>query len=152
MKLIVGMTVVALALGFFIFTTFTDKTSNAFLYYYTVQEALADSEKIGDSAVRVGGRVVPGTIRREPEARRVDFKIADELEPARQIDVTYGSSITPDTFKDKSEVLVEGKFAPDGTFHADTLFAKCPSKYESEGYPDSGNLRPMPAAPKPPST
>jgi cytochrome c-type biogenesis protein CcmE len=138
MKLVVGMVVVALALGFFIFTTFTSQKSNAFLYYYTVGEALAAPEKIGDTAVRIGGKVVPGTIRRDAQARRVTFIMADDKEAERQIQVAYHSSITPDTFKDESEVLVEGKFRTDGTFEADTLFAKCPSKYESKGYPESG--------------
>jgi cytochrome c-type biogenesis protein CcmE len=81
---------------------------------------------------------VPGTIEREPEARRVTFTMADDKERERQIRVAYNSSITPDTFKDEAEVLVEGTFLSDGTFEADTLFAKCPSKYESKGYPESG--------------
>jgi cytochrome c-type biogenesis protein CcmE len=146
MKLIVGMLVVALALGFFIFTTFTDRTSNAFVYYYTVGEALAAPAKIGDTRVRIGGRVVPGTIERLGPERRVDFTIADDKARDRRIRVAYNSSITPDTFKDESEVLVEGKFGPDGTFQAETLFAKCPSKYESKGYPERGGVRPMPSS------
>ncbi len=146
MKLVVGMLVVALALGFFIFTTFTDRTSNAFVYYSTVGEALAAPEKIGEARVRIGGRVVPGTIDRLAAEREVAFTIADDKIHDRQIRVAFNSSITPDTFKDESEVLVEGVFGPDGTFQAETLFAKCPSKYESKGYPEQGGVRPMPSS------
>lgn len=146
MKLIVGMLVVALAIAFFIYSTFVNKNSSAVLYYYTVAEALSPSARIGDSAVRVGGRVVQGTIARQTAARRVDFVIADPKVKDRRIRVAYLSSITPDTFKDGSEVLVEGKFRRDGTFEANTLFAKCPSKYESKGYPQAGNARPMPGS------
>ena len=146
MKLAVGMTVVALSLAFFIFTTFSDKKTNAFLYYYTVGEALANPEKIGDAHVRIGGRVVPGTISRKPAEKQVVFTMADEKEKSRKLDVIFNSSITPDTFKDESEVLVEGKFTSEGTFEAETLFAKCPSRYESEGYPNNVPLQPMPAA------
>ena len=146
MKLIVGMLVVALALAFFIYSTFADKKSNAILYYYTVAEALSPSARIGDSAVRVGGHVVQGSIARDTTARRVDFILADPKAKERHIRVAYFSSITPDTFKDGSEVLVEGKFRPDGTFEANTLFAKCPSKYETKGYPQAGNAMPMPGS------
>lgn len=146
MKLAVGMIVVALALAFFIFTTFSDKTSNAFLYYYTVAEAVEHPEKIGDENVRIGGRVVPGTIARDPENRTVSFTMADEKKKEHRVDVIFNSSITPDTFKDESEVLVEGKFTSRGAFEAETLFAKCPSRYESEGYPNQKDLQPMPGA------
>jgi len=144
MKLVIGMLVIALALGFFIFATFVDQKSNAILYYYTVAEALANPAKIGDSAVRVGGRVVNGSILRNPVSRHVEFTMADDKLQDRRVKVAYQSSITPDTFKDGSEVLVEGKFQPDGTFEASNLFAKCPSKYESKGYPPAGNAQPMP--------
>jgi cytochrome c-type biogenesis protein CcmE len=40
----------------------------------------------------------------------------------------------PDTFKDdpanQVQVVVEGDYLTDGTFNADFLLAKCPSKYE----------------------
>ncbi len=146
MKLIVGMLVVALALAFFIYSTFADRKSNAILYYYTVAEALSDSTRIGDTAVRVGGHVVQGSIARDTGAQRVDFVMADPKQASRRIRVAYLSSITPDTFKDSSEVLVEGKFRPDGTFEAETLFAKCPSKYESKGYPQATGPRRMPGS------
>jgi len=146
MKLVVGMLVVALALAFFIYSTFVNKNSSAVLYYYTVAEALSESARIGDSAVRVGGRVVQGTIARKTVAQRVDFVIADPKLKDQRIRVAYLSSITPDTFKDGSEVLVEGSFRPDGSFEANALFAKCPSKYETKGYPQAGNAKPMPGS------
>jgi cytochrome c-type biogenesis protein CcmE len=40
--------------------------------------------------------------------------------------------VIPDTFKEGSKTLVEGKVAPDGTFQARHIEAKCASKYESE--------------------
>lgn len=146
MKVVVGMLVVALALAFFIYSTFASKKSSAILYYYTVAEALSGSARIGDSAVRVGGRVVQGTITRDGAARQVGFVMVDPKAKDRRIRVAYLSSITPDTFKDGSEVLVEGKFRPDGTFEANALFAKCPSKYESKGYPQAARPRPMPGS------
>ena len=37
----------------------------------------------------------------------------------------------PDTFKDDAEVIVAGQVQPDGSFEAQELIAKCPSKYEA---------------------
>ena len=40
------------------------------------------------------------------------------------------TGVVPDTFKDGSEVVLAGKLAADG-FHAKTITAKCPSKYQA---------------------
>ena len=53
--------------------------------------------------------------------------------PETSIRVRYiGTAIIPDTFTDGSKALVEGTIAPDGTFHARHIEAKCASKYEAE--------------------
>ena len=45
--------------------------------------------------------------------------------------VTY-RGLAPDTFTDEADVVVEGRLARDGTFHATTLLAKCGSRYEAK--------------------
>ena len=40
------------------------------------------------------------------------------------------TGVVPDTFKDGSEIVLAGTLAADG-FHARTITAKCPSKYEA---------------------
>jgi cytochrome c-type biogenesis protein CcmE len=53
------------------------------------------------------------------------------------LDVVFTSLETPDLFKDGAEVVVEGRLASaGGTFHADKVLAKCPSKFEAR--PGSG--------------
>ncbi|MDE3013573.1 MAG: cytochrome c maturation protein CcmE, partial [Gemmatimonadota bacterium] len=37
----------------------------------------------------------------------------------------------PDTFTDKSEVVLEGRLRADGVFEATTLLTKCGSRYEA---------------------
>ena len=74
--------------------------------------------------------MVPGSIRRDPAARRVDFMMSDG---SRAYPVTY-VGIVPDTFTDANdiEVIVEGKLGRDGVFHATEVLAKCGSRYEAE--------------------
>jgi len=83
-----------------------------------------------DVGIKVGAKVVPGSIRRDDAARRVDFAVSDG---SKQFDVTY-TGIVPDTFTDANdiEVIVEGKYGRDGVFRATEVLAKCGSRYEAE--------------------
>ena len=49
---------------------------------------------------------------------------------AQTYNVVY-RGITPDTFTDGVDVVVEGRLGHDGTFRATTLLAKCASRYEN---------------------
>jgi len=83
-----------------------------------------------DVGIKVGAKVVPGSIRRDDAARRVDFAVSDG---EHQFEVTY-TGIVPDTFTDANdiEVIVEGKYGRDGVFRATEVLAKCGSRYEAE--------------------
>ena len=46
------------------------------------------------------------------------------------LNVAYeGRDPLPDTFKDGSQALADGRMGPDGVFHAQEIQAKCASKY-----------------------
>ena len=54
------------------------------------------------------------------------------MEQGKGLHISYvGTDPLPDTFKDGAQCLVEGKVTPDGRFVAETLQAKCASKYEA---------------------
>jgi cytochrome c-type biogenesis protein CcmE len=126
-KFLVGFGVVIAAIGYLIYTGFSDST----MYYLTVSELHASP--VYAKNLRLNGHVVTGSIKKdEVGTMRVRF-LAEE--GGMETNVVY-TGVIPDTFKDKSEIVVEGTYAPDGTFTAHTLLAKCPSKYESEGYDD----------------
>jgi cytochrome c-type biogenesis protein CcmE len=49
------------------------------------------------------------------------------------LNVVYtGADPLPDTFKDGSQAVADGKLASDGVFHATKVQAKCASKYEAK--------------------
>jgi cytochrome c-type biogenesis protein CcmE len=76
--------------------------------------------------MRVSGNVAPGTIQHLPG--RVDFVLVEENQ---KLAVSYvGTDPLPDTFKDDSQALVEGRLGSDGKFTAEQVQAKCASKYE----------------------
>jgi len=102
-----------------------------FAYYLTVGEFLGQPDRAGDG-FRINGKVDPGSIERMPTGEDVTFLVTDGNQ---SLPVAY-HGIIPDTFVDGAEVVVEGSLEDDGVFHAHTLLAKCPSKYESA---DDGN-------------
>jgi cytochrome c-type biogenesis protein CcmE len=46
--------------------------------------------------------------------------------------VYRGSDPLPDTFRDNSQALADGRLGPDGIFEANKIQAKCASKYEAK--------------------
>jgi cytochrome c-type biogenesis protein CcmE len=108
------------------------------VYYLTPTELttkLSADSTFRDVGVKVGARVVPGTIQRDPGGREYAFQVTDG---ARTFPVVY-RGIAPDTFTDGVDVVVEGRMGRDGTFRATTLLAKCASRYENapEKYRDT---------------
>ena len=100
------------------------------MYYVTPGELTAKIEAdstLYDTGMKLGARVVPGSIQRDPGGRSVAFQVTDG---SRTIPVTY-RGVIPDTFTDSVDVVVEGRYGRDGTFRATTLLAKCASRYEN---------------------
>lgn len=116
----------ALVIGFAIL--FGVGLKGSMVYYLTVGEFLdrQGHEDLGDN-FRVNGHVVAGSIDRPPGRMGADFRMTDGT---RELKVRFAKE-TPDTFVDGAEVVVEGSLGVEGVFEAQTLLAKCPSKYES---------------------
>ncbi|MBM3767522.1 MAG: cytochrome c maturation protein CcmE [Acidobacteria bacterium] len=94
-------------------------------YFKTIEEVHAMGPEAKDKKLRVGGYVVPGSIKRS--GNQVDFAI-DYHSHKMQVRYT-GNEPLPDTFKDGSEALIDGRMG-DQVFHATKVAAKCASKYE----------------------
>ncbi|HVI80786.1 MAG TPA: cytochrome c maturation protein CcmE [Candidatus Acidoferrum sp.] len=128
-----GATVfILLLLGYLAYTGVQDSKS----YYVTITEL----HKMGDGAyskrLRVAGNVKAGSIKRT--GTHVQFVLVEQ-DQTLPVDYT-GTEAPPDTFKDDSQALADGRFDHDGTFHAKQLQAKCASKYAPQpgGTPANG--------------
>ncbi len=97
-------------------------------YYKTISEVQAMGEKAQDKRIRVGGDIEPGSIVRN--GKEVRFTIHQD---AVKMNVVYsGAEPLPDTFKEGSQALADGKLRSDGVFQASKIQAKCASKYEAK--------------------
>lgn len=94
------------------------------VYYRTPSEALAAPGE----RVRLAGRVVDGSVRIDAQTGIVTFRVADG---SAEVPVVFEGS-PPDTLKDGADAVAEGVLGPDGVFRAETLVAKCPSKFSTE--------------------
>ena len=97
-------------------------------YYKTISEVSAMGDRAMSERIRVGGDVAQGSIVRE--GKEVRFVMTQEN---HKLPVIYtGTEPLPDTFKDGSQALADGKMRPDGVFQANKIQAKCASKYEGK--------------------
>ena len=93
-------------------------------YYVTISELLT-SPDLNHRRYRVAGDVAPGSIRRTE--RRVEFTLQEQ---GKLLPVVYtGTEPLPDTLVDGAQAMADGRYQQDGTFHAETVQAKCASKY-----------------------
>ena len=122
LKFIVAIAVIAVTVSYLVYAGVKD----TMVYYLTVEELRDRVPSVFDDRVRVSGMVVPGTIERNT-GEPLRFTVTDGGET---MDITY-EGIVPDIFKDDVEVVIEGVYTRDNIFVADTLLAKCPTKYES---------------------
>ncbi len=118
----ITMVVVGIAaLGFWAISS-----PDAVAYYKTPSE-------LGDvpatDRVRVGGRLVDGSLDRSGSIVR--FSITDGK---RDVLVRYDGEV-PDTLKDGTDVIAEGRVSADG-LEADRVLAKCSSKYVPKDSPE----------------
>ena len=122
-KFAVGISVIVASLGFLAWLGYGESKT----YYHTIAELQSLQGADRTHRLRVGGTVAPGSIRRL--SGRVDFILEGE---GKSVPVSYvGNDPLPDTFVDKSQALVEGSLARNGSFVAEHVQAKCASKYEA---------------------
>jgi cytochrome c-type biogenesis protein CcmE len=131
-KFLAGGAVLLAFVAFLIFQM-VQATLTTGAYYMTVSEVHDAGPKLIGQRIRVNGNVVPGTEDWNAQEVTLKFSIADEsVSDSGQVlpIVYYGPR--PDNFQRAASAIVEGQLLPDGTFEAQTLLLKCPSRYDEE--------------------
>jgi cytochrome c-type biogenesis protein CcmE len=113
-------------LGAVIYLVYANTQANA-VYYLTVSE-LKSCNTCTAQSVRVAGVVQAGSIVRDDQKQEISFVISDS--GRQSLPVVY-SGVVPDIFRQGITVVVEGHYTGKGPFQAQTLLAKCPSKFQA---------------------
>lgn len=126
MRYIVGGLLLLAFVGFLGFQI-VHATTTTGAYYLTVTELNGAGSAMLGQRVRVSGAVVEGS--EDWNAREITLRFAIHDEAGAQLPIVfYGPR--PDNFQRAAEAIIEGELLADGSFQADTLLLKCPSRYE----------------------
>lgn len=139
-----------LILGAVIYLVATSMVSTA-QYFLTVEELRNRGAAMAGKNVRVSGAVVGETIQYDARALELTFTIAHTPDSQTAIDAAGGLAVVlaqaandpsaarlqvhylgpqPDLMRPEAQAILEGQLRADGTFHADSLLLKCPTRYE----------------------
>jgi len=146
--------------GFFIVAAvvylIVSSTQASAQYFLTVNEVYSKGTEVRDRDLRISGAVVGDTITYDLETLTITFEVAhipgdnDEIDAqgglasvlnkavtdpnSRRLNVVYVGP-KPDLLQNEAQAIMTGRLGEDGTFYADELLLKCPTKYE-DAVPD----------------
>jgi cytochrome c-type biogenesis protein CcmE len=127
------ITVVAILAGVGIATAFALQAFQKNLLYYYSPSQIQAGEAPSSRAIRVGGLVENGSLKREPGSLEVRFTLTDY---AHELGVSY-TGVLPDLFREGQGVIARGKMGPDGYFVAEEVLAKHDENYMPPEVKDS---------------
>lgn len=102
---------------------------NINFFYTPTQIASGDAIKQAgiDRTINVGGLVVKGSVKRDPNSLKVEFRLSDT---ESEVTVFY-DGILPDLFREGQGIIGIGKLTADNTVHASQILAKHDENYMS---------------------
>jgi cytochrome c-type biogenesis protein CcmE len=120
-------------------------------YFLTVDEVTAKGDEVRDRELRIAGAVVGNTIEYASESLTLTFEVAnipgdnDEIDAQGGLAAVLNKAVSdpnstrlnivyvgpkPDLLQHEAQAIMTGRLGDDGTFYADELLLKCPTKYE----------------------
>ena len=118
-KFLIGGATVAALVGYLMFTGMKD----SMVYYHTPTELIAKTSQdptYAENSVKVGGRVVPGTVSFDQRSLDLRFTVVDIETGQSSFPVHYTGPL-PDTFQEGRDVVIEGKLGACWVFDASTV-------------------------------
>ena len=120
-KFLVGGAVIALALGYMIWAGVTQSA----VYFVTPSELSA--APVTGKAYRLGGLVVPGTLKWDPGTLDLAFTVSD----GKAAVPVLHKGAPPDLFGEGRGAVVEGQWTREGYFKASLILAKHSEEYKA---------------------
>ena len=123
------------------FLLFGTGASDAFVYSKLVNEVVANPAQFEGRELRVEGELKQGSVLFREDPCEWRFVIAKN---GHEMPVRFPECVVPDTFRDDMgiSVTVQGRIQGDGTFLANQVVPRCPSKYEMQQRQRAGEHTP----------
>lgn len=121
--LILTLLVVLGGFGYLIYGGLDDNL----VYFLTPSELMAKGDSAHGKPVRLGGMVVPGTVKWDAKTIDLRFTLSDNK---GKIDV-HSKKAPPQMFREGQGVVVEGRLANNGVFESTSLMVKHSNEYKA---------------------
>lgn len=120
-KFLAGGLVIVAAIAYLIWAG----VSQSVVYFVTPSELLA--APVASKTYRLGGLVLPGSLRWEPKSLDLSFALSDGLATV----AVKHKGAPPDLFAEGRGAVVEGSWTPEGYFKASLILAKHSEEYKA---------------------
>lgn len=103
------------------------------LYFYTPTELMQERDAARGKALRIGGMVVEGSVRWDPQNLLLTFQLTDgqSTVPVRH------KGTAPDLFKEGTGAVVEGTWTPEDYLRSTNIMAKHSEEYKPPEKPET---------------
>ena len=98
--------------------------------YLSVEDVI-NTDYTSENQIGVSGKLVKNSYFREANGIRAHFNLKDE-NGVSQLPVIYDGEIGKIFFNEYAEIILQGEKSQNGSFVAETLTIRCPSKYITE--------------------
>lgn len=110
----------------------------------TIQYVSIPQAEQSERTVQVMGKIDFDRVQYDEKAQRLEFAVydpdAEDPATAHRMPVVY-YGVVPGNFDQATSVVLKGKSDGSGTFVADQILVKCPSKYQGEGSPEYQDMK-----------
>lgn len=120
---VAGVVVILLGFGYLLYGGIGD----ALVYFHTPSELHARGDAVYGMPLRLGGRVVPGTVDWNAEALDLRFRMTDGTDSL----MVHATAAPPQMFRPGIGVVVEGEYTRAGVFEATRLMVKHSNEYRA---------------------
>ncbi len=133
LSLAIGIVLVLAVFGYFAF----GGLGRSLVYFWTPTELLAKGDAAYGASVRLGGMVDPGSVRWDPAARELRFRLTDD---SGSVEV-FSAGVPPQMFLEAAKreepigAVVEGTWTREAVFRATNLMVKHSQEYRAPEHP-----------------
>ncbi len=103
------------------------------VYFYTPTELVQKKDSVRGKSLRVGGMVVDGSIRWDPQNLLLTFQLTD----GQGTVFVRHKGTAPDLFKEGAGAVVEGAWTSEGYFRSNNIMAKHSEEYKPPAHPET---------------